>query len=444
MEVSQLLRTGSSPFSSREPHSHEAKKTSYKRHPIIPDCLEHVLKFLSTADKGRSAQVCRLWKETCDRRSVWSGSTASVRLECNVRAENTLHSIHRRGIRKLRVRSHNNNLDQITRIFQTLQLLDVGGCYYTTDDCLVKAFQVPQQMSELKELRLAYCASVTDASIVTTLEKCPNIESLNLQGCTGIRLADPKVRECFRNCAKLRVLTVQGCKWLNAKSFVTLFPPTGTGAEKGDGMDGGQEGGEPSDLRELSLRDCNSISDDCLQCLCPRLTRLESLDLSFCISVSDLSLMAVANSLHQLQHLYLQAVDHVSSHGIKLVAVRCTKLKTLDLGFCEWMSNGCLDALSNSPLSDSLEHLDVSCANITDEGILGLCQSLHRLKHLKIGQCGRLTNSSLLHISTHLNRLVTVDVYGCGFSSSAINSMQDILPDLVFVNNNVLPPDRTQ
>lgn len=434
MEVGQRSRTETT--TSTAPRTSLQGETVHSYHPIIPDCLEHVLKFLNTSDKGRSARVCRLWRDTCYRRSVWRGTTASVQLDSNARVENTLHSIHTRGIRKLRVRSHRNNLDAITRVFRTLQSLDIGGCYYTTDENLTKAFQAPQQMSELKELSVAFCEPITDSSLATALEKCPNLESLNLQGCTNLRLADPLVKRSLRKCTRLKALNLQGCKQVGARTLADLFA-----TEEGEGETNQGEGEWPISLRELSLKDCDSVCDTCLQHLCPYLTSLETLDLSFCISVSDRSLMAVADNLHLLQHLYLRAVDHICCDGIRHVASKCTKLKSLDLGFCEKIFDDCLEVISESPLTNSLEVLDVSCAKITDEGILALSQSLQRLKHLKIGQCDSLTDASLLHISGFLSKLVTIDVYGCGFSCRAISSIWDTLPDLERVDNNILQDD---
>ncbi len=450
MQVSELSwsATASGEPSPPPPETGLAKTTSrpiqnqYHHHPIaiIPDCLEHILKFLNTSDKGRSAQVCQLWKDTCYRRSVWRGTTATIRLVSLTagRARDALHSIHARGIKKLRVKGHKNNLDTITRIFQTLQSLDIGGCYNTTDEGLSKAFQIPQPMLQLKELGLAFCTSLTDSSLATALQKCPNLESLNLQGCTRVRLEDATVKSSLRRCMNLKVLNLQGCKLLNFQSFAGLFTSNEEEEEEREG-----EGPGPTNLNELSLRDCDYVNDCCLQYLCSHLTFLESLDISFCISVTDQSLGAIAKSLHQLQHLYLQAVDHISSNGMKLVVAKCTKIKTLDLSFCDWMDNECLDVISKSPLCETLEQLDLSCANITDEGILVLSRSLRRLKHLKIGQCNGLTNDSLLYISSCLSTLVTIDIYGCGFACRAINSIWDTLPDLLVVDNSILPSDRS-
>ena len=382
---------------------------------IIPDCLEHVFQYLSTADKGRSAQVCRLWKDTCYRKSVWKTVVAKISLARM--SEDVLHSIHERGIRKLRISEHRSNLGWVTRRFATLQTLDIAGCYYTNDHTLMHAFV--SEMREMAELNFSFCTSVTDLGVSSAVEKCPNLESLYLQGCSNVRLNDATKRS-LNQCNRLQTLSVAGCKQINISSFRGLCDK-----DKGEGF---------THLRHLNLRDCDHICNTCLQYISNHLKTLESLDISFCISLTDEGLEAIAKGLQKLKVLKIQAVDNVTSNGLGHIANRCTRLKHLDVGFCDWVDDDCLEKVSSGKIMNSLEHLNLACARITDVGIQVVAETFHQLKHLNLGQCQALTDWSLCLIRDNLVDLVSIDIYGCHFSGRTIDSLWDTLSNLKVVN----------
>ena len=392
---------------------------------IIPDCLEHVFQYLDTADKGRSAQVCRLWKDTCYRKSVWKKVVAKISL--SRMSEDVLHSIHERGIRKLRITEHRNNLGLVTRSCATLQSLDIAGCYYTRDHALTHAFG--SEMREMAELDFSFCTCVTDIGVSSAVEQCPNLESLNLQGCSDVHLNDATKRSLNR-CSKLRTLSLVGCKQVNVYSFRGLCD-----RDVGEGI---------AQLQHLNLRDCDHICDTCLQYIGNHLKALESLDISFCISITDQGLAAVAKGLQNLKVLKLQAVDNVTSSGLRRVANRCTRLKHLDVGFCDWVNDDCLEKVSSGKILDTLECLNLSCARITDEGVRVVAESFHQLKHLNLGQCHTLTDCSLCLIRNNLVHLVSIDIYGCHFSERTINSLWDTLSNLKLVNFFMISDSRQQ
>ena len=381
--------------------------------PIIPDCLERVFNYLHPTDKGRAARVCRLWRDTCYRRSVWKGVVAEVHLSRV--SEGVLHSIHTRGIQKVRVKEHKCNLELVTRVFRTLRSLDVGGCHYTSDETIQKAFA--SEVSAVTELDLSFCTSVTDIGLSSALVKCPDLESLRLRGCTAVRLTGAS-KMALRGCSKLHTLSLAGCKQLNFQSFGGVFCE-----------------GNFSNLKHLDLRDCDLICDGCMQHISNHLQSLESLNLSFCISITDEGLAEVAKGLLHLKTLKLRSIDNISSYSIAQIASGCTSLCHLDIGFCEWVDDECLEEIARGKIRDSLEELDLSCAHITDHGILKISEALHQLKHLKIGQCLALTDRSLAHVGQKLRSLVTIDCYGCRFSSRAINRIWDTLPNLLLANN---------
>lgn len=385
---------------------------------LIPDCLELVFKHLETADKGRAARVCRLWKEACYRRSVWKREVANIRLTFT--SEDAIHSIRCRGIRKIRVKEHGNNLEKLIRGYSTLQCFSIKGCYYTSDDTLVRAFgETSNQTSELKELDLSFCTRITDVGFHCALSS--NLTSLSLKACTNIRFTD-STRETLKKCRHLEELDLAGCKQVKFSSLSGIFGEDGI-----------------HNLKTLNLQDCDHICDMCLKYVSETQPNLESLNLSFCISVSDDGMSDIAKNLSNLTTLHLRAMDNVTSRGLSHIANSSISLRKLDVAFCEWFDDGCMQKMASGRTSQTLEDLDLSCNPVTDAGTKAMAESMLRLRHLKIGQCKRLSNASLSHIAAHLTNLKSIDTYGCNFSSIALSQLRSTLRYLTTINIFIIP-----
>ena len=262
----------------------------------------------------------------------------------------------------------------------------------------------------------------------------PNLRSLSLRGCRGIGFCLKKVKECLKsNCRHLEVLNIAGCKQMGMEGLTGVL----------NGM---------QNLTELNLEDCDHIHDECLQCVAmSNLNQLRVLNLSFCVSIFDQGLEYIAGSLPNLTKLQLRSVDNISSLGVSAIIQQCSRLKTLDLAHCDWLTDHSIEDIVTGRMNrpskmqslrrheegaalSTLEELDLSCAKISDNGVRLLSEHMLGLKHLKIGQCLRLTDVSLTHIGSNLVNLVTIDAYGCKFSTPAINGIWDTLSCLSRIN----------
>ena len=346
-----------------------------------------------------------------------------------------LHSIRSRGIKNFKIREHKTNVELVTRTFHTICSLDLSGCYYTTDEAMERAFSSTKEFNELESLNLNYCSSLTEQGVCCALSKMPNLKKLSLRGCRGTRFCLQNIKECVRtNCKSLKVFSIAGCKQMGVEDLTGIL----------DRM---------HHLRELDLEDCDHIHDECLQCIAAsNLNQLTTLNLSFCVSIFDPGLEAIAGSLPSLAKLQLRSVDNITSQGVSAILQRCSQLKILDLAHCDWLSDSGMEDIvmgrtGHPPQTQQarnsrghegslslLEELDLSCAKISDEGVKLISEHMPGLKHLKIGQCLMLTDVSLRHIGSNLLNLVTIDAYGCKFSSSAINAVWDTLTYLQKVN----------
>ena len=295
-----------------------------------------------------------------------------------------------------------------------------------------KAFSSAREFTELENLTLNYCSNLTEQGVCFALSRMPNLKKLSLRGCRGIRFCLENAKECVRtSCKNLEFLNIAGCKQMGVEDLAGVLNAM-------------------SNLRELNLEDCDHIHDECLQCIASAgLLELRTLNFSFCVSIFDPGLQAIAGSLPNLTKLQLRSVDNVTSHGISAILHKCSKLKTLDLAHCDWLTDNTIDDIVLGRMGqrpglrvqkysegslNSLEELDLSCAKISDDGVRLISEHMPGLKHLKIGQCLMLTDASLRHIGSNLLNLVTIDAYGCKFSAAAINGIWDNLPHLNRIN----------
>lgn len=378
--------------------------------------------------------MSHLWRDVCYRHSIWKDEVATIRLSQT--NKDILHSIRFRGIKKFKIREHKSNLELITRTFDTITSLDISGCYYTTDEAMEKAFSSAREFTELKNFTLNYCSNLTEQGLCFALSRMPSLKTLSLRGCRQIRIGQENVKECVRtSCKNLEYLSIAGCKQMGVEDLSGVL----------DGM---------INLREIDLEDCDHIHDECLQCIATAgLLQLEKLNLSFCVSIFDPGLQAIAGTLPNLTKLQLRSVDNVTSYGIAAVLLGCPSLKILDLAHCDWLTDNTIEDIvlrriarhhpgSRAQSSrrcgegalNTLEELDLSCAKISDDGVRLISEHMPGLKHLKIGQCLMLTDTSLTHIGANLVNLVTIDAYGCKFSTQAINNIWDNLSHLTRIN----------
>ena len=306
-----------------------------------------------------------------------------------------------------------------------MKYLDVSGCQYTTDEMITSVFlESKESWSELKTLSLNYCNKITEDGLNTVLKKTPNLRTLNVKGCSSIKFTEITSSDESNSdlCEKLEHLSIAGCKSLSSCDLTSFFKTTGA-----------------KHLKSLDMQDCDHMCDCSIEVISNmKLEHLEYLNLNFCVSITDKGLQAIADGLPSLKTLLLQSVDNITSQGISQIVRKCSKLTSLDLSHCCWVDNQTMERLSQARTPSCLAELDISCANITDKGVKTIAENLHRLKHLRVGQCLKLSDVSLMYIGYHMTSLESIDIYGCGFSCRAINSIWDTLPALEKVNLTML------
>ena len=147
---------------------------------------------------------------------------------------------------------------------------------------------------------------------------------------------------------------------------------------------------------------------------------LETLNLSGCYNVTDIGLgHAFVQDLHSITVLNLSLCKQITDSSITRIARHFRNLEVLELGGCSHItSNGLLHIAMGLT---KLKYLNLrSCRQVSDTGIGSLCgqgqmeaYGCHRLEHLVMQDCQKLTDQALKHISLGLTKLRSLNLSFC-------------------------------
>ncbi len=227
-------------------------------------------------------------------------------------------------------------------------------------------------------------------------------------------------------------------------------------------------------LLELQLS-CNNIQDNALLAL-KNTAKLRKIQLSCCKEISDSELKTFINSLPNTIPM-LSLCDTNLSDNILLEDIpRFQRLEIFSISYCPQLSPGAISILLTL-LPDTIERLHLSNTKLTDEG-LNKISRFQKLKTLNISYCESLSDSGLenlleslpdtieeldlsrtnlyegLNAIARFQKLTRLNISWCIISSSAEKNILWQLPEgLVFTNSygkditikkSELPPLQTE
>ena len=166
----------------------------------------------------------------------------------------------------------------------------------------------------LTSLSLSLCKEISDRATELLASHCPGLEDLQLGGCSGITNTSLRTLASLQ---RLRRLNLRSC-WQVSDAGVMALASAGPGAS----------------LEDLNLQDCQRVSDLALRHVSQGLGSLTSLNLSFCANISD-SGMKSLSKISSLRSLNLRSCDNISDIGVGYLAEGCVSLQSLDLSFCD-------------------------------------------------------------------------------------------------------------
>jgi len=322
-----------------------------------------------------------------------------------------------------------------------LDVMRLSNCDSVTDHVL----QILSPLTNLTWLDLSRCNFITDEGM-PFLKAFRNLEHLDLDQCNGIgddgvaSLCEltkltyldlgrpPKdfwlshIAAYARQSSKLHqitdsslesILTMTDLEWLSlsytdisSSGLLTLsqFPKLERLELNGCDLSELEALREIPDLKFLSLRNCESITDSCVLTI-GELTNLMGLDLGGCDFVTDDGLEPLM-SLQELHTLSVARCKKLTHDGLIHIGY-LYNLRHLDLSGLENLFGYGLENLSQ--LSDMWWLNLTGNKNVTDDGLKCLT-TLTSLKLLGLGGCVKVTLPGLNDFLPHLKNLAFIDL----------------------------------
>eukprot|EP00268_Persea_americana_P067304 TRINITY_DN9249_c0_g1_i1.p1 TRINITY_DN9249_c0_g1~~TRINITY_DN9249_c0_g1_i1.p1 ORF type:complete len:365 (-),score=53.04 TRINITY_DN9249_c0_g1_i1:69-1163(-) len=213
----------------------------------------------------------------------------------------------------------------------------------------------------LTHLSLSWCKDNLNKLVLSLAPKFTKLQVLTLRQ-SKPQLEDDAVMAVASNCRDLHDLDLSQSRKLSDLSLYALAH------------------GCPC-LTKLNISGCSSFSDAALAYLTSVCRNLKSLNLCGCVkTATDIALQAIAHNCSQLQSLNLGWCEGVSDKGVISLAFGCPDLRILDLCGCVLITDASVIALSNR--CHHLRSLDLYyCKNITDRSMYSLANSRVKGKH---------------------------------------------------------------
>ena len=176
---------------------------------------------------------------------------------------------------------------------------------------------IVQRCSNLQLLNLDCCINVTDAGLAAISQECSNLQVLELKDCdvTDVGLASLSQGVC----SNLQRLDLDCCSQVTDAGMISL-----AGC---------------SNLKSLNLHGCN-ITDTGLVSLTQGCSNLQQLDLGSCYNVMGVGLTSLVQGCPNLQELYLDGSYNVTAKELTSIAEGCSNLRELDIVECRDVTDG--------------------------------------------------------------------------------------------------------
>ncbi|PRQ41444.1 putative leucine-rich repeat domain, L domain-containing protein [Rosa chinensis] len=199
-------------------------------------------------------------------------------------------------------------------------------------------------------------------------------QSLSRSFYPGVTDSDLSVIANGFNC--LRLLTLQNCKGVTDAGIIAI----------GSGL---------SSLQSLDVSYCRKLTDKGLSAVAQGCSDLRALHLAGCRFITDALLHALSNNCHSLQHLALQGCTNISDSGLSDLVNGCQQIEFLDINKCSNIGDIGVSSVSKA-CSSSLKTLKLlDCYRVGDESIISLATFCKNLETLIIGGCRDISDASI-------------------------------------------------
>ncbi|ETW09244.1 hypothetical protein, variant 1 [Aphanomyces invadans] len=232
-----------------------------------------------------------------------------------------------------------------------LTYLNLKNCVRVDDTAMA---ELAQACLDLEVLNLRGVPHVTDIGLTALAKRCTILRSLKVSGCRNPAfygrpdVGDHGLRALSKLCRHLTVLDLAGAPRVTTLGIAAIAATC-------------------SNLEKITLTD-TPVDDVAVLALSAHCPALHTLHLSKCRHLTDVAIEAIASGLFNLRVLSLAWISNLTNKSLVALAATKSPIETLDLtGDCQ----------------------------IDDDGLSALVAGCHRLRHVVVKGCDRLTTGCL-------------------------------------------------
>ncbi|ORX76636.1 RNI-like protein [Anaeromyces robustus] len=308
--------------------------------------LKLIFQYLSNEDKYKLLTVCKTWSKPLIE-SLYQNAVikSSGSFENFLKVINSNES-YRDLVKSLEISGTADIwMGDIENALKPLKKLDTFTISNSPNVTNILLHSIGNHCPQLKNLYLPGCVGLTDAFIPQLCKQCKDLEKIDLSF-TNVSVGI--IPAALINLRNVRELNLGDSKESTApvdmgdenfiRPLVTLnlrnSPIT-------DQMLDWVVSRCP-DIETVVLENCQNVTDHSIVKLANKLKGLTTLDISFCDQITDASLNALAeNEDSKLKFLDLSYCYNITTRGIKQVGLKCTRLESLVLNGVENILNTC-------------------------------------------------------------------------------------------------------
>lgn len=342
-------------------------------------------------------------------------------------------------------RFQDSALSYLFRGCKHLRELNVAGCVDLSDaawepllvsSCSSTSTHAADKFgTRLTSLVLTGCSKITDNAVISIASACPLLQRIDLAGvplvtCEGMA-------SLAKSCPYLNSIDISSDIQAIADNPRSLVPRVGSdgikalgrhckhlrilrcnGASRIDACAIGEIAKGCPELEVLTLRHCHLVTDECIEAIAVHCSLLRELDIGFCLGISNAAILALSQGrcIQTLESIDFTGLRTLSDTSIIPLVSTCPKLQTLILRGCRHLSDDVVSALCQS---DMLR---------TDSGV---CIPSRKLDKLDLLGAKGVSDRSLDTLRTYRITLRAADFSGSQISAGALKHFSRHLPNCV-------------
>ncbi len=297
-------------------------------------------------------------------------------------------------------------LAALLRKFPNLEKLDISGC----SSLQFNSVDTWPTLNAVKELNLSDNDELTDKKLTALLQKFPNLEKLDLRGYNSLQLNSVDTWPTLNDVKELNFPL--NTKFTDKKLAALLqkFPNLkkldlrGYNSLKFNSVDMWPN---LNAVKELNLSGNDELTSKKLAALLQKFPNLEKLNLSGCESLKFNSLNTWP-TLNAVKELNLSANDELTDNKLAALLRKFPNLEKLNLRDCESLQ---FNSLNTWPTLNAVKELNFSRNELTDEKLTALLHKLPNLEKLDLRSCESLQFNSADTWPT-LNAVKELNLFG--------------------------------